>query len=314
MSLTFGDYLDVKFGLDERSLSAEVQSVWRDEIRSREHLDILDLGSGTGATLWRLCRQTLLRSASLTALDRDPDLLAVGRRRLEVLLRARGDRVAVGSDWIRAARATGCIEIRFLTADLEHYGAMQAASHDLVIAHALLDLLPPVVLAERIGRWLRPGGLCWASLNYDGGTVLLPVYRRAELEYRILAVYDQSMERRRVWGEATGGARSGRRWHRALLDIGLEMLALGGSDWNLVPLRGAYRGREAACLEYLLDLIRAEAEASAEFDAGELDEWFADRRALLLAGQLGLICHHLDLLARKPCSSVAASPAIKAAP
>lgn len=172
--------------------------------------------------------------------------------------------------------------------------------YDAVIAQAVMDLLPPGLMAERIAGWLGPGGLFYASLNYDGGTALFPEYRDTGLERRILAAYDASMERRRVWGLASGGARSGRRLHGALRAAGLTILSFGSSDWNVVPARGRYPEGEAVVLAELLGLILGEAERSGEFGASELAAWQRERTARLGAGDLGLIVHQIDLVAEKP--------------
>lgn len=175
-----------------------------------------------------------------------------------------------------------------------------AGRFDAVIAHQLMDLLPVAVMAERIAGWLRPGGVFYATLNYDGGTALFPGYRDAALEGRILAAYDESMERRRVHGHPSGGAHSGRRLYDALLRVGLEPVAYGASDWSLSPIRRAYRDRDRLCLAALLEMIRDQAAASGAVADPALDGWYRHRLGELESGTLGLIVHQLDLLVEKP--------------
>jgi SAM-dependent methyltransferase len=302
MTISFRDYLDVKTALDERSLNPVVRTVFLDTLRGREWLTCLDLGTGTGASLWRLLNAELSAGLAITAVDRDPVLLDIAFKRTTVLLRARGFTVstpAAGS--IRARRGTCHIAIDFIAADLQHFNPVKDAGRfDAVIAHQVMDLLPPRTMAERIAGWLRPRGVFYATLNYEGETALFPVYREVELEDRILAVYDASMEKRRVWDQASGGARSGRRLYGALLENGFAPLAYGSSDWNLAPLRRAYLDRDDLCLIALLDMIRDEATQSGEFSGKALDLWYRDRLHKLENGELGLIVHQIDLLAEKP--------------
>jgi SAM-dependent methyltransferase len=301
-TLSFRDYLDTKAALDERSLNPEVRTAFLDILRDREWLTCLDLGTGTGASLWRLLNAELFADLAITAVDRDPALLDIAFKRATVLLRARDFTVstpAAGS--IRARRETRHIAIDFITADLQHFNSAEDTGRfDAVIAHQVMDILPLRTMAERIAGWLRPRGVFYATLNYEGETALFPMYREAELEERILAVYDASMEQRRVWDQASGGARSGRRLYGALLENGLEPLAYGASDWNLTPIRRAYRDRDDLCLAALLDMIRNEAAQSGEFSGEALELWYRDRLRKMESGKLGLIVHQIDLLAEKP--------------
>ena len=303
MTLAFPDYLDAKFPLDERSLNARVREAFLERLRGREGLEILDLGAGCLANAVRLLDWGWSGEWTLTALDRDGDLLEQGQRRLAGMLEARGFRVTPTADGLRAGGEGRSFRLRLLTADLEHFGVGESGDYDAILAHALLDLLPPALMAERIASWLRPGGLVFATLNYDGGTTLLPPYRDAAFEERILSEYDESMERRRVFGLPSGGAHSGRRLFGALDSAGLAIIGAGTSDWTLLPLAGRYDGREAALLGFLLSLIRGEAERSGAFDPAALEAWWAERMDTLAAGRLGLICHQLDLLAERPSAA-----------
>jgi SAM-dependent methyltransferase len=302
MGIGFEDYLDVKFPLDERSLNPDARRVFFEELRARPQAAVLDLGAGAGANLRRLLAAGHPPQLSVTAVDLDAGLLALARQRTASLLKEQGLEVATTADGLEARKGRKAVAFHFTLADLRDFGTELAAAYDAVLAHAVLDLLPAATMARRIARWLAPGGLAYATLNYDGGTWLFPRYGDGPLEERILEVYDESMERRQVWGEPSAGARSGRRLHAAFLEAGLEMLAYGSSDWNLVPLRGAYQGHEAACLDYLLGLILGEAAASGEFAGADLEAWRSDRQRALAEARLGLVCHQIDLLARKPAA------------
>jgi SAM-dependent methyltransferase len=303
MTANFRDYLDVKFGLDERSLNPDVRSAFLSSLRDRPFLALLDLGSGSGASIWRLLNTDLTADLEITAVDRDANLLDLAFKRAVVLLGARGFKVTTSPGSIRAGRGKRGISIEFVRADLPDLGRAAAGRYDAVIAHALMDLLPAPLMVKRVADWLRPRGVFYATLNYDGGTTLFPPYSDGELEDRILAIYDASMERQQA-GQPCGGARSGRRLYAALRETGFEVLAYGSSDWSLTPVHGRYRDRDDVCLEALLEMIRSEAENSSAIDAAALEAWHRRRIGQIGAAELGLISHQIDILAERGGSRI----------
>lgn len=300
MSVTLRDYLDIKFALDERSLNPAIKSAFFGALRDRATLACLDIGTGSGATLWRLLNAGLSAPLEITAVDRDQALLELAQRRAVALLGARGFKVTAAPGVIKAKQGKRLVAAEFIMADLEHFEHDRHGHYDAVIAHAVMDRLPPRIMAGRISGWLKPHGVFYATLNYDGGTSLWPIHRDQALEERIFSAYDAAMERRRIWDQSSGGPRTGRRLHAALLETGLDVLAYGSSDWNLTPLKRRYRDREALCLTGLLDLIRDEAARSGQFGQDELDAWHQGRLRDVRDARLGLVVHQLDLLAAKP--------------
>jgi predicted O-methyltransferase YrrM len=295
--IDFAAYLEAKFALDERSLNPEVRGEFVRALAHREHVTGLDLGTGTGASIRRLL--TLLPGAwHLTAVDREASLLRHAREKSAALLREQGFRLALRPDGIAAEQAGREVGVTFVAADFLDF-IPEPHAFDFVLAHAVLDLLPLSETIEVLAAGLKPGGLFYATLLYDGGTTLFPTYRDGGTEEEILAVYDASMEQRQVRGMRSGGARSGRRCLEALESQGFGCITYGSSDWNLTPRRRRYRDRDAVCLAALLGMIRDEAERSGQFALPTLATWYEDRRQRLRTGELGLIVHQLDVLAEK---------------
>ncbi|MCD6681225.1 MAG: class I SAM-dependent methyltransferase [Burkholderiaceae bacterium] len=293
----FADFLDAKFDLDERSLAADVRRDCFDAIAQRDRLRCLDIGSGTGAMPLRLLDGcTGVRSIDIVALDRDERLLARARRKLAAYLQQRGfDRLHGNEDRLEARDAHRRIGLHFRCCDVARFEPRAGERYDLVTAHAFMDLVPMRPLLARIADWLAPGGLFYATLNYDGQTTLFPSYADEAFEAALLRRYDQSMEERRVGDQPTGGAWSGRRLHARLSEAGFDVLAWGSSDWNLVPRRGQLRGSDEVVLAVLLGALKRENEAHC--DARRLDAWHRDRCLQLGAGRLGAIVHQIDVLA-----------------
>jgi hypothetical protein len=234
----------------------------------------------------------------LTALDRDPALLDIARREAERWLHALGlePRMEAGAIQTLGKRGERLTAVRFAVDEVKHHRADRF--YNVITAHAFLDLAPLPETLRRFADWLQPGGYLYASTNYDGDTVLLRVYDDADFEARLLEHYNQTMERRRVDGQATGGAYCGRRLHGLLPEYGFDILAHGGSDWNVAPVQGEYRDGDSVCLTALLEMIYGEGQRSGLFCQDELDRWYEDRLRSLSEQKLTLSIRQLDLLAQ----------------
>jgi SAM-dependent methyltransferase len=295
MPVSFADYLTAKFALDERSLNGEVRQAYLEALGGLPQIECLDVGAGTGATLRRLLNSGLKAPLSVTALDRDPGLMDIARRDAAGWLRAL-DLEPRMADGVIQTQGELLTAIRFVHGELNHYRPDRL--YNVITAHAFLDLTPLREALRLFAGWLHPTGYLYASINYDGETALWPVYADAAFEARLLEHYNQTMERRRADGYATGGAYCGRRLHDLLPEYGFEILVHGCSDWNISPAQGEYRDCDAVCVEALLNMIREEGQGSGLFAQDKLDCWHEDRMRLLLQGLLEMQIHHLDLLAR----------------
>ena len=292
--MSFAEYLAAKFALDERSLNRGVHAALMNCLRAMPDLDCLDVGAGTGATLARMLRWRPLGSWRLTALDRDPGLIELACEAAEKALAASGHEPKKAVAAVRS-RDSG-IEIRFAACDLASYRPQ--SRYDLVTAHAFLDLVPLAPALAAFGRWLRAGGLLYATINCDGAPELAPCYRDEGFESALLACYAASMEARRVDGLATGGAYCGRRLGTLLVLHGFSVVEAGRSDWHIDPTDGGYRDSDGACLETLLNLIWKEGCSSGQFDAAALRCWREERRRMLHACELAMRVPNTDVLAR----------------
>jgi len=172
MTISFGDYLDAKFLLDERSLNRDVKAVFWAALRSRLVLRVLDLGCGHGATIRRLLEEPLLGRLDITAVDRDGDLLDKAYAATVELLEQREYEVSKEDAFIRAVRDREVTTVRFIKRDLKEFAPGEGEKWDVITAHALMDLLPPAFILERLRDWLAANGLFYATLNYDAGTTL----------------------------------------------------------------------------------------------------------------------------------------------
>ena len=291
--MPLADFLAAKFELDQRSLNAAVRGALLERLDAMPQLRCLDVGAGTGASVRRLLDWRGHEPWRMTLVDRDEGLLAIARRESLHVLAARGHAPNDAEDAIRAAR--GSIVLRFAACELSAY--VPDAPFDLVIAHAFLDLVPLAPALERFARWLAPGGCLYAAINCDGETALDPPYADAAFERELLVVYTESMERRRVDGEPTGGAFCGRRLEMLLPQHGFEIVRSGRSDWDIVPQR--YAEGDETCLVHLLGLMAKEARNARLGSEERLARWHEDRLRQVRARTLGLYVRNTDVLARR---------------
>ncbi|MGR9101009.1 MAG: hypothetical protein ACU826_10625, partial [Gammaproteobacteria bacterium] len=238
-------------------------------------------------------------SLSLTALDRDPGLLKIAEDGVSNSLKASGYRRTGPGRYVLDGESGREIETAFVCADLSDFEGGDGA-FDLIAAHAIMDLVPLPQAVDFFYSLLRPGGLFYATIHYDGETALYPRYGDAEFEKTLLDAYDASMERRTVEGLPTGGVFCGRRLYRTLADRGFDIPAYGSSDWNATPKHKAYRGGDGEVISRLLQWMAGEAGRCPGIDPGVLNLWLSDRTKRLQSAELGVIIRNLDILARRP--------------
>lgn len=296
-SIPFPDYLDAKFALDERSLNEQVRSALSQQLQGRVRLSCLDVGSGTGAMVRRLLRWCSVPELLITVLDCNRDMLETARRRIVGELQQLRLAVDENGPAVRGESIGRSVVVDFVACRVSEFSP-PAFRYDLITAHSFMDLVTVEATLQSFEQWLLPGGLLYATLNYDGMTSLFPPFEDGLFESRLMAAYDASMDDRRVEGLATGGSRSGSRLVAALYRRQWEVLAYGTSDWNLTPTAGKYRDRDKVCIQAMLEFIRLEAERSSLDQEGAC-RWSTDRAQQLGADRLGLIVHQLDVLAAK---------------
>jgi SAM-dependent methyltransferase len=180
-------------------------------------LRVLEVGAGVGTMVERLAEWGLLSGGgNIRPLTPTP-LYRTARRRL-------GTRHAN-------------IDLTWQTADLFDFAAQARPQQwDLLIAHALLDLLDLPQALPRLFNLLQPGGLFYFTLNFDGGTIFQPPLVG---DTAVETAYHQTMDSR------PGGSQTGRQLFHAVQRAGGQVLAMGSSDWVVHPVNGRYPADEA---------------------------------------------------------------------
>lgn len=305
VSDAFVRYLAAKRSVDDRALNRSVVESVRAHVFHGEPgapVRVLDLGAGAANMAARAVEWGLLRHADYTAVDSDAAAIEEARRAIPAWARSRG--LSCSSTPGGALVAEGGdthLLIRPVHADLFAFHGDEP--WDLLIANALLDLVDVPATLPTLWRWLRPGGLYWFTINFDGETIFLPEPAPgpdAELEKHILALYHRSMDQRVVGGRPSGDSRTGRRLFHHLEASGAEILAAGASDWVVHPIGGHYPAGEELFVHHIVDTIDEELRDHPELDGSRFRAWVSARHRHIDEGRLVYIAHQLDFFGRAP--------------
>jgi len=279
MEYDFARYLSAKETVEDRALNGYVRAALARALPPGP-VDVLEVGAGTGGMIARLAERNAA-GGCYTAVDADSDNTATARRRFAGLALP--------------------FELEVVTADVYAFvdQARGRRQWDVLVAHAFLDLVDAPRLLPELFALLRPGGLFYFPINFDGLTVLQPLVDPA-FDEQVIAAYHRTMDERRVAGRPTGGSRAGQELLLQIPRAGGEIIAAGASDWIVWPRDGAYPADEAYFLHHLLYFFESSLTGRPELDAARLQAWLARRRAQIDAGELILIVHQLDLCGRVP--------------
>jgi hypothetical protein len=303
----FTRYLAAKKSVDDRALN---RHVWQSlvqalpEAASDRPVQVLEIGAGIGTMVERLVEWGLLDQAIYTAIDADRDTIVESQRRLPAWMAEHGfhvqrDALTRQRFW-RDGRE---IVFEAKAIDLQHFAGRThgRCSWHLVIAHAVLDLLDVPATLPGLLSLLRPGGLCYFTITFDGATTLEPA-TDPELDAQIEALYHQTMDRRCIAGRPSGDNRTGRHLFAHLRAAGVEILDAGSSDWVIFAGPHGYPGDEAYFLHFIIHTIGTALAGHPELNPLRLAHWTAQRHAQIEAGALVYIAHQLDFLGRVPAT------------
>ncbi|MEZ4615530.1 MAG: hypothetical protein R2867_08455 [Caldilineaceae bacterium] len=93
---------------------------------------------------------------------------------------------------------------------------------DLLVAHALLDLFDIPRALGQLQALLKPTAFLYATINFDGNTILQPEIDRI-VDDQIEAAYHATMDARIIDGLPSGDSRTGRHLFGHVRDAGLAI-------------------------------------------------------------------------------------------
>ena len=183
------------------------------------------------------------------------------------------------------------LHVKLVQADVFDFIGGQPEPGDLLIAHALLDLLPMPESLPKLFPLSK--NLAWLTVNFDGVTSLEPVID-PELDTRIERLYHETMDTRPSGGDSL----SGRHLFGHLQQVGAKIEAAGASDWVVYPVDGQYPADEAYFLQFILHFFEESLGNHPDLDSGAFADWLVKRRRQIKQGELVYIAHQMDFLVK----------------
>lgn len=275
-TFSFTRYLASKKTVDDRALNVQVWQTLASHLPTGTPR-VLEVGAGIGTMAERLVARGVLKHASYTLLDEQAENIEVARARLA---------------------ACSHFTLDFQIAEALDFCQARRGQYDVLIAHAFLDLLDlpsalPVLLAA-----LKPSGVFYFTLNFDGGTFFQPEIERV-LDDQIEALYHRTMDERLTNGQPSGDSRSGRHLFGVLRNCGTEILAAGSSDWTVFAgPEGRYPADEAYFLHFIIHTLHGALCHHPELNRAQFEHWIAQRHAQIERGELVYIAHQMDFAGR----------------
>ncbi|HLF88121.1 MAG TPA: methyltransferase domain-containing protein [Anaerolineales bacterium] len=282
MEFSFPRYLAAKKPIDDRALNQHVWDTMAGNLRPAvpdAPVRVLEMGCGIGAMLERLMERGLfdVNRFLYTGIDSNPDNIHYAR-----------ERFSQPSPFSLMPSS-----FTFLVADLFALpDTLPTNAFDLLIAHAFLDLVNVPRALPFLFSYLRPGGIFYFTLNFDGQTIFQP---DSPLDSQIISCYHRTMDERITDGYSAGDSHTGRHIFGHLKQAGAEILAAGSSDWVVIPGRNGYPGDESYFLKHILHFFAQSLTERSEINAEQLSTWLAARHAQIEQGELIYIAHQVDV-------------------
>lgn len=172
---------------------------------------------------------------------------------------------------------------------LEDWLATTEEVFDLIIVHAVLDLVDVHTALPLLLNRLADGGILWTTINFDGETIFMPMDAR---DGQLLDAYHRSMD------ERVGSSTAGRALFGHIRESGGVIVRAGSSDWVVFSDGSGYVDDEAYFVHHIIHTI--EEELCRRPGLSEIvADWAQLRHRQVEAGELVYIAHQLDFAIRR---------------
>ena len=174
-------YLAAKKALDDRSLNRHVWDTLVRAVRDRPDsspLRVLEVGCGIGTMVERLLDWGLLTRAAYTGIDVEAGLIRAACRSACAIMRRQRHGLLAEESGGAMLFSTPAQDVRITLEAVDLFDFLDRepgkSAWDLLVAHAVLDLIDLATALPRLLSRLAPGGLFYFTLNFDGATILEP--------------------------------------------------------------------------------------------------------------------------------------------
>jgi 2-polyprenyl-3-methyl-5-hydroxy-6-metoxy-1,4-benzoquinol methylase len=268
---SFTRYLAAKKTVDDRALNCNVWDALCRALPAQSRdapLRVIEVGAGIGTMIERLIARDVLMHARYTAIDLDAANIAELNRRVP---------------------STPDIRIKSHAIDVFDFVAHTTQTWDVLIANAFLDLIDVPHTLPQLFALLKPDGVFYFTINFDGATIFEPT---------IDAAFDAEVER--VYHRTMRDSQTGRHLFHWLRDAGATIFQAGSSDWIVSGDATGYANDEAYFLHFIIETIRGALQDRPEFasERARLQKWIACRHRQIEQGTLVYIAHQIDFVGR----------------
>jgi len=300
---SFVRYLSAKKTVDDRALN---KNVWQSLTRAlsatsrSEPVRVLEIGAGIGTMVERAVEWGLIDTAEYLAIDSLAENISEAATRIPTWATSRGYTVVNLDPRTTLISTNGRrVRVEFEATDVFDFMGSEAAASpwDLLVANAFLDLVDVPKALPKLFSLIKPGGLFYFSVTFDGCTIFQPEIDRG-LDARIEALYHETMDRRIVNGSISGDSQTGRHFFHHATAAGAEILDAGASDWVVFPGPEGYPADEAFFLHFIIHTVGSALRGHPDLDASALEQWVHQRHAQVEQGTLVYIAHQMDFLGR----------------
>jgi len=305
------DYLMWKMLIENNGgFSQEVYSKFKEQVKDKENLKILDIGTGIGGLITRIIElDTFSHDQEFTGIDINDKSLRDsgnyfkwwGQKNGHQISESKPEDDAIASLTIKKEGLEHSVKFYLASVyDTDRILGICNGQADVVIGNTVFEHLNPELALKAIKTYLKDGSLVYLPVNADKELILRPEYADTELEEKIvrgfLDAHFETLENIVIDGKKykQGDVCCGRNLFNNFSKAGLEVLAYGGSQKTIVPSKGRYKDHEKKYLEFFLEKMRDIAKAN---NPEKVTAWFEDRTEQLEQGALYCILKGMDILA-----------------
>ncbi|MCL5123308.1 MAG: class I SAM-dependent methyltransferase [Deltaproteobacteria bacterium] len=300
----FTRYLSSKKSVDDRSLNRVVWEKLRSLIaleHSSNPMTVLEIGAGIGTMFERALEWELLVKANYTAIDAMKENIEEAKARVPGWAYNVGYSVEqIADNELKLSGLGREVKLKLDEADFFEFARRNDVTSrwDVIIANAFLDLVDAGRTLPITLDLLKPKGLLYFTINFDGSTVLEPEID-PEFDAFIEDLYHRTMDDRVIDGAISGDSRTGRHFFKIARENGVEILESGSSDWTVFAGKAGYREDEAYFLHFIIHTMYMALKNSPGLDIHKFKNWIEERHSQIENGKLVYIAHQLDFLCRK---------------
>ena len=281
-------YLRSKRTVDDRALNRGVMETVLASLPADRPVRIAELGGGVGTMADRLIETGRIPNADYLIVDTDSEFLDEAR--------------TLAPQWQQGLTRNVTTAIPGVSFDvstqhtpLEDWLQQDGGAFDLIIAHAVLDLVDVQDILPRLFQRLAGGGVFWPTINFDGETIFVPKDPR---DGALIDAYHRSMDERVRDGQPAGSSTAGRELFEHIRAAGGEIVRAGSSDWVVFGGASGYEADEAYFVHHIIHTVEQELRTHPAL--GTLAEaWGELRHAQVESGELVYIAHQLDFAVRR---------------